>query len=137
MGRVRYKGPALRYPIGYHDSIGDGLFLSLHNAWLGVLLYRNPEVIDASILGYALLSAFVFTFIWCYWTKNIYSVSDWIRPRKGHFSAGGWWHATYMLIASTLINVGYFAFGFEPLLTTFFVAYVLTAVLTVLVYRHI
>ncbi len=137
VGRVHYKGPALRYPIGYHDSIGDGLFLSLHNAWLGVLIYRNSSVIDISLLGYAFLLSLVFTFVWNYWAMNIYSVSDWIRPRMGHFSAGGWYHAVYMLVASFLVNVGYLAFGFEPLLTLFFSAYVCTAILTVIVYRHI
>jgi hypothetical protein len=85
-----------RFPVGVIDGYGDIFFLPVFNALAvryGILslIFAVPWMtLTAVVLAYIITRIFVT------YRKDFAKHNDWSRPKRGSFSAGGWYHTAFM-----------------------------------------
>jgi len=113
---IIYKNSSLKkFPIGYHDSIGDIILLPLFNAisvHLGILKqeFMIGKLILSLIGGLLLLLFFIIH------RRNNSGLTDWSIPQSGMFNAGGWYHALFMVLQSVFILYSLLSLSYSILL---------------------
>lgn len=111
-----------KFPVSAFDFLGDVILLPVFNALAvntGIIFVLFTPSIDYFL--YSIVGAIILTSIFIIYRKNIAHHNDWSRPEKGKFNAGGWYHATYMLIQSyfmiyTLLNFYYAVVLWVPII---------------------
>ncbi|MFT4309146.1 MAG: hypothetical protein ACMXYL_01520 [Candidatus Woesearchaeota archaeon] len=91
------------YPVGVADSLGDGLFLVLFNAYAFSYGLHNAIINNLLLTAIIALISVSFGVIICYWRKSISEFNDWSRPNKGVFNAGGYYHSVFLTVQSFIV----------------------------------
>jgi hypothetical protein len=117
-----------RYPVGFADSIGDGIFLTLFNAYTFSFGMLNYMTYNTAITITSLSASIIFGAIIMVWRKNYSNFNDWSRPVKGTFNFGGYYHSIFLTVQSFIILFSLIMFN-SIMLYILFSCYVITFIL--------
>jgi hypothetical protein len=117
-----------RYPVGLADSIGDGLFLVLFNAYAfgyGMISYIELMPLLAWSLAFV---SILFGLGMMIWRRDFSDFNDWSRPKKGYFNPGGYYHSAFLTVQSFIVIFSLAVFH-SMMLYLLFLCYAITFII--------
>lgn len=91
-----------KFPVGFHDGVGDILFLPFFNAtavYLGVFV-QNVNIFFLTI---SVFVGFLVSLFFVIYRKNIAKIRDWSISKGQKFNAGGWYHLGFMFVQASFM----------------------------------
>jgi len=122
LSHFHYKGKP-SYPVGIADGWGDALVLPLYNAFTVSLGFF--QLLNFKLITYTSIIALIFTLSAHHYFKNIDPYTDWSKPKRGVYNAGGYYHELFFLVQSFIIITSTILFFNSLILWSLLIIYLL------------